>query len=202
MTATRPRRRGKRAFFAFWVVAGSALGNDSPDPGWRVVLVPAFERPSLHEKIPGSDLAILAVARPGQFGLLEYATTRGAMRWARELAAKKGEAWLAAADVEIRRGKGRVIDRILITGENPLLSSLVVSPAFYQRFEPLLGAGFHVIVPQRNTIALYPRLAGHIPPREAGALLRSHLIASHPVSPEVFRATRGGLEADGILTEE
>lgn len=202
MTATRPRRRGKRAFLVLFVVAGSALGNDSPDPGWRVVLVPAFERPPLHENIPGSDTAILAVARPGELGLLEYATTRGAMRWARDLAEKEGETWLAASDVEIRRGKGRVIDRILITGENPLLSSLVVSPAFYRRFEPLLGEGFHVIVPQRNTIALYPRLAGRIPPLEAGALLQSHLIASHPVSREVFRATPGGLEADGILSEE
>jgi hypothetical protein len=202
MTATRLRRRGKRAFLVFFVVAGSALANDSPDLGWRVVLVPAFERPSLHENIPGSDTAILAVARPGELGLLEYATTRGAMRWARDLAEKKGETWLADADVEIRRGKGRVIDRILITGKNPLLSSLVVSPAFYHRFEPLLGEGFHVIMPDRNTIALYPRLAGRIPPGEAGALLRNHLIASHPVSREVFRATRGGLQADGILTEE
>jgi hypothetical protein len=124
------------------------------------------------------------------------------MRWARDLAEKDGDTWLAASDMEIRRGKGRVIDRILITGENPLLSSLVVSPAFYRRFEPLLGEGFHVIVPQRNTIALYPRLAGRIPPLEAGTLLRSHLIASHPVSREVFRATPGGLEADGILSEE
>jgi len=202
MTATRPRRCGKRAFLMFLVLAASALGKAPPDPGWRVVLVPAFERPPLHEKIPGSDTAILAVARPGELGLFEYATTRGAMRWARDLAEKNGEAWLAAADVEIRRGKGRVIDRVLITGDNPMLSSLALSPAFYRRFEPLLGEGFHVIVPHRNTIALYPRLAGRIPPADAGALLRSHLIASHPVSREVFRATRQGLVADGILAEE
>ena len=92
MTATRPRRRGKRAFLGFLLAASSALGNDSPDPGWRVVLVPAFERPPLHENIAGSDTAILAVARPGELGLLEYATTRGAMRWARERAEKDGEA--------------------------------------------------------------------------------------------------------------
>ena len=201
MTATRPRRRGKRAFLAFFLAAASALGNDSPDPRWRVVLVPAFEHPPLHENIAGSDTAILAVARPGELGLLEYATTRGAMRWARERAAKEGEAWLDAAKVDIRRGHGRVIDRILISGDDPILTSLILSPAFYHRFEPLLGEGFHVIVPHRNTIVLYPRLAGRIPPPEAGALLRSHLTASHPVSREVFRATRGGLQADGILTE-
>ena len=201
MTATRPRRRGKRAFLGFLLAASSALGNDSPDPGWRVVLVPAFERPPLHENIAGSDTAILAVARPGELGLLEYATTRGAMRWARERAEKDGEAWLDAANVDMRRGSGRVIDRILITGEDPILTSLVLSPAFYRRFEPLLGEGFHVIVPHRNTIALYPRLAGRIPPPEAGAPFQSHLTASHPVSPEVFRATLGGLQADGILSE-
>ena len=132
---------------------------------------------------------------------MEYATTRGAMRWARERAEKDGEAWLDAANVDIRRGSGRVIDRILITGEDPILTSLVLSPAFYRRFEPLLGEGFHVSVPHRNTIALYPRLAGRIPPPEAGALFQSHLTASHPVSPEVFRATLGGLQADGILSE-
>ncbi len=201
MTATRPRRRGKRAFLVFLLASASALADESPDPGWRLVVVPSFERPPLHENIPASDTAILAVARPGELGLLEYATTRGAMRWARERAAKDGEAWLDAARVDVRRGHGQVIDRILITGDEPLLTCLVLSPAFYRRFEPLLGDGFHVIVPHRNTIALYPRLAGRIPPPEAGALLRSHLTASHPVSREVFRATRGGLQADGILTE-
>ena len=201
MTATRPRRHGKRAFFALMLGVHAAAGS-VPDPGWRLVVIPAFERPRLHESIPGSQTAIIAAARPAPLGLFEYATTRGAMRWAVDLGSKDGAKWLADAKVQIRRGKGRVIDRVLITGPDPMLSSLALTPGFYRRFEPLLGDGFHVIIPDRNTIALYPRLAGRIPPDEAATLLQIFLVAGHPVSREVFRATSDGLVADGILSEE
>ena len=202
MTATRPRRHGKRAFLLLVACAQTALAGPGPDVGWRLVVIPAFERPQLHERIPGSQTAIIAAARPAPLGLFEYATTRGALRWARDLAAEQGALWMTQADIEIRRDKGRVIDRILITGPDPMLSSLIFTPEFYRRFEPQLGDGFHVIIPDRNTIALYPRLGGQIPPAEASAWLQRFLISGHPVSREVFRATRGGLVADGILTEE
>ena len=200
MTANRPRHYGKRAFLVLMLGVHAAAG--SPDPGWRLVVIPAFERPKLHQSIPGSDTAIIAAARPAQLGLFEYATTRGALRWANDLGGKEGAGWLDEAKVEVRRGRDRVIDRILITSPDPMASRLALTPGFYRRFEPLLGDGFHVIIPDRNTIALYPRLAGRIPPEEAAALLQMFLIAGHPVSREVFRATGEGLVADGILSEE
>lgn len=202
MTATRPRRRGKRAFLALLATSSLACVAAPPDPGWRLTVVPSFERPALREDIPGSTTAVLAVARPAEFGLFEYATTRGAWRWARDLARENGSTWLEASNIQIRRDKNRVVERILITGRDPLLPALALAPAFYDRFEPLLGAGFHVIIPDRNTIALYPRVAGVIPPGEAAALLEMNRLATYPVSREVFRATRGGLKAGGILTEE
>lgn len=176
--------------------------GETPDPGWRLVIIPAFERPALHTTIPGSHTAIIAAARPAELGLLEYATTRGAMRWAAERGARHGEAWLEDAAPEIRRDSRGVVDRILITSEDPLLLAVIPAPAFYRRLEPLLGDGFHVIIPDRRTIALYPRLAGEIPADEAAALLQTFLLSSHPVSREVFRATPDGLVADGILTED
>ncbi len=201
MTATRPRRHGKRAFLALLAAASVAGAAEIPDVGWRLVLIPSFERPALHRNIPGSETAILAVARPGTLDLFEYATTRGALRWSRDLGARQGDAWLDAADTDIRRDKKRVIQRILITGSDPLLSALALTPAFYRRFEPLLGDGFRVIIPDRTTIALYPRLGGPIPPAEAAALFKTWLLASHPVSREVFRATPEGLVAEGLLSE-
>jgi hypothetical protein len=202
MTATRPRRRGKRAFLLLMAGLAMARAEESPDPGWRLTVIPSFERPALHESIPGSSTAILAVARPGELDLLEYATTRGAWRWARERARDHGNTWLDRAETRISRDKNRVVERIVITGDNPLLPALAVTPAFYDRFEPLLGPGFHVIIPDRNTIVLYPRLAGEIPPQEAANLLEIHRLATYPVSREVFRANRGSLQAGGILTEE
>jgi hypothetical protein len=66
-----------------------------------------------------------------------------------------------------------------------------------------LGDGFYVVVPDRSTIALYPRLAGDgIPPRDAARFLQIHRLATYPVSREVFQATRLGLVADGVLTED
>ncbi len=200
MTATRPRCHGKRAFLLFLAWAVPAFAQN-PDPGWRLTVVPSFERPALHEKILGSQTAVLAVARHASYGELEYATTRGALQHAWEAAENHGDEWIEAAKVEVRRGKDRIIESILITGDDPLLPRLAVAPAFYTRFEPMLGDGFHVIIPERNTIALYPRLAGRIPADEAAALLEIHKLATYPVSREVFRATRDGLVADGILED-
>ncbi|MEX1045589.1 MAG: hypothetical protein WEC73_05625 [Chthoniobacterales bacterium] len=201
MTATRPRLRGKRAFLALLLAAAVLRAEEAPDPGWRLTVIPSFERPTLHENIPGANTAIVAPARNAGYDEMEYATTRAAWRYARDLAEAQGERWLAAADVQIRRDPHRVIDRILITGDDPLLPALAVTPAFHDRFEPLLGAGFHVIIPHRNLIALYPRVGGTIPPREAASLLEMNRYAGYPVSREVFRAFRGGLTGDGILED-
>lgn len=201
MIATRPRRHGKRAFAILLATGLLVAAAGAADPGWRLTIVPSFQRPALSEAIPGSQTAVLAVAREVGFGDFEYATTRGAWRRAREIAAKDGARWIDEAAVEMRRDTNRVVERVLITGDNPLLPSLAASPAFYQRFEPILGDGFHVIIPDRNTIALYPRLAGQIPPEEAGSLLETYRLATWPVSREVFRATRFGLMADGVLED-
>jgi hypothetical protein len=202
MTATRPCRRGKRAFVVLLAAAALVRAEEAPDPGWRLTVIPSFERPALHQNIPGANTAVVAAARHTGYGELAYATTRGAWRLARELAEAQGARWLAAADVQIRRDRNRVIDRILITGDDPLLPALAVTPAFHDRFEPLLGAGFHVIIPHRRLIALYPRLGGGIPPGEAAALVEMNRYAIDPVSREVFRAGRGSLAGDGILEEE
>lgn len=202
MTATRPRRHGKRAFLALLAATCWGQAAETADPGWRAVVIPAFERPPLHEEIPSSRTAIIAVARDDGHGLFEYATTRGAMRWARDLGAGRGDAWLDAAKTDVRRDDAGVIERILLVGDHPLFSSVALTPAFYRRFEPLLGEGFLVVIPRRDFIALYPRVAGRIPPSDAAALLEEHVIATYPVSREVFRATRSGLVADGILAEE
>jgi hypothetical protein len=202
MTATRPRPNGKRAFLFALVAAVLPNLAGGADPGWRVTVVPSFEpRPAVHEAIPGSQTTFLAVARSVGYGELEYATTRGSWRAARQIGETDGGRWLVESNMETRRDARRVIDRILITGEDPLLPALALTPAFYTRFEPLLGDGFHVIIPDRNTIAMYPRLAGRIPPEEAAALLEINRLATYPVSREVFRANREGLVADGILGE-
>jgi len=201
MTATRPHRHGKRAFLALVALASLARAGQGTDPGWRMTVIPSFERPALHESITGSNTAIIAVARHKGYDQLEYATTRAAWRRAGELAGTRGGLWLAQADIQVRRDRRRIIDRVLIRGNDPLLPSLALAPAFYDRFEPMLGPGFHVVIPDRNTIALYPRVGGTIPAREAAALLRMNRYADFPVSREVFRASRGALDADGILEE-
>lgn len=201
MTATTQRPRGKRAFPAAALLLAAACAAHAADPAWRLTVVPSFERPPLSEMIPGSSTAALAVARHRSYGELEFATTKGAWQLAIRSAAERGGRWIMDADVEFRRDADRVVDRIIITGDDPLLPSIVLSPAFYERFEPVLGDGFHVVIPERGTIALYPRLAGRIPPEEAAALIGINRLATYPVSREVFRANRGGLAADGILED-
>jgi len=201
MTANRPAAHGKRAFVLLMGLLCFAARAE--DAGWRLTVIPSFQaKPPIREEIPGSKTAVLTVARAAGYGEFEYATTRGALRCAKDIASAKGAQWIVESEVEIRRDKDGVVDRVLITGDNPLLPSLAVAPALYDRFEPVLGDGFHVIIPDRNTIALYPRIAGQIPANEAAALLEIKRTATYPVSSEVFRATRLGLVADGELRED
>lgn len=201
MTANRPAAYGKRAFVL--LMGALCLTAHAGDAGWRLTVIPSFQtKPAIREEIPGSKTAILVVARPSGYGEFEYATTLGALRYAKDIAAAKGAQWITESGVNIRRDKDGVVDRVLITGSDPLLPSLAVAPALYDRFEPVLGDGFHVIIPDRNTIALYPRLAGRIPANEAAAWLEINRTATYPVSSEVFRATRLGLVADGELRED
>jgi len=202
MTANRPRRYGKRAFLAL-LLALAAPGR-AEDPGWRLTVIPSFETvPPINKPIPGSRTARLAVARHSGHGELEYATTQGALRYAQEMAAQHAQEWIDAADVGERRDADGILTRVLIKSDNPLLPALAVAPGLYDRYEPLLGDGFYVVIPDRNTIALYPRLASEgIPPRDAAGLLEMNRLATYPVSREVFRATRLGLVADGVLSEE
>lgn len=201
MTANTLRSHGKRGFLLLLLLATGAFAAEADGPGWRLTVIGSFERPPLHESVPGSETALLAVGRPAGHGELEFAETRGAWRVAREMAEQHGKAWLEEAKVEIRRDAHRVIERIVLTADNPLLPAVTLTPAFYEKFEPLLGDRFHVIIPERGTIALYPKAGGHIPTEDVAALLEVHRMATYPVSREVFSATRGRLTADGILEE-
>lgn len=198
---TRPRFYGKCAFvilFALCILTRTqASGNE-----WRLTIIPSFQHPALHKSIPGSHTATLAVAREAGYGELEFAATHEAFQEATANAEKFGNEWMTAATMDIRRDNKQVIESIFITTENSsLLPSLVMAPAFYDRLEPLLGAGFYIVIPDRNTLALYPRLAGGIPAKDTVLLLEMNRLATYPVSREVFRAQRGGLTATGILEE-
>lgn len=198
MIANIPRRYGKRAFAMLCALAAPAAAQ-LPDLGWRLTVIPSFEHPDLRLEIPGAKISAMAVARPSDYGQLEYATTKGALRYAKDLAEARAGEWIMNSNVEIRRQSNRVIDRVIISGEDPLLPSLATSRAFYERFEPMLGDGFYVVIPDRSTIVMYPRLAGRIPPEEIPGLLEVNARATYPVSREVFRATKHGLTGEGVL---
>ena len=202
MTANRPRRYGKRAFLALLLVL--SVPGRAEDAGWRLTIVPSFEpKAPLTKSIPGSQTARLAVARHAGHGELEYATTQGALRYAQDMAAQHAQDWIEAAKVDWQRDADGVVTRVMIKSDDPMLPALAATSGLYDRFEPVLGDGFYVVVPERGTIALYPRLAGAgIPPKDAGAMLQLNRLATYPVSREVFRATRLGLVADGVLTED
>jgi len=202
MTANRPRRYGKRAFLA--LIAAFCLEARAEDAGWRLTILPSFETvPPITKSIPGSQTARLAVARHAGHGELEYATTQGALRYAQDAAAQYAQDWIDAAEVKVRRDADGIVTRVLITSNDPLLPAVAAAPGLYDRYEPVLGDGFYVVVPDRGTVALYPRLAGAgIPARDAAGLLEINRLATYPVSREVFRATRLGLVADGVLSED
>ncbi len=200
MTANRPRRHSKCAFVIFFMLTVVVCSGDGFD--WRVTVVPSFPEPPLYESIRGSRSVVLAAARDSGYGELKFSSARSDFQRAKIIAEKMGGEWLKSVKMEIHRDKNRVIESVVITAsDDPLLPRITIAPAFYDYFEPLLGAGFYVVIPERQLLVLYPRLAGGIPAKETSALLETYRMATYPVSREVFRSERGGLVAAGILEE-
>ncbi len=189
-----------RATVWLWLalVATAAAEGPSPAP-WSLTIEAAFVRPALHEPVPGASTAILCAARPDGHGGLEYATTRAAWRLARERGEREGAAWLGALQREMMRNREGVVTHGLLTGTTPLTPAVVLTPAFRAEFEPIFGPDFLVVIPDRYTVGIFPRLAGGIPPEVAGALANRHFVSAEPVSREVFRVTRDGIRAEGTL---
>ncbi len=148
---------------------------------------------------------VLAAAQMGEFGL-EFPT---AEQW--KTAAVTDEALLASARTaasdwlkqlkpELVRGPNKVVDYAKLSSDKIPACAVVLAPEFSQQFEDIFGPKPLVVIPNRNTVYVFPALAGKHE-RFAPMVLRAWHSDAPRVSLEVFEVSDQGLRAVGIFEE-
>lgn len=158
-------------------------------------------RPDFSEPIEGSKETVLT---PGllQDGEVAYLTKERCDRLklnlesVRRVARAAAGAEAAKLKPEFVRDRRGVIQYAVITSESPTAASAVLAPEFAEMFADTLGPDLLVAIPNRYRVYVYPALAGDFADT-AGLVVRDYELSGYPVSKEVFRLTKDGLQAVG-----
>ena len=84
----------------------------------------------------------------------------------------------------------------VITGDDPLICSCILTPGFLNRFSALFGPELIVAVPTRNKVYIFPKLANRLPDMTQN-IRDDYLISAMPVSTELFEISKKGIRAVG-----
>jgi hypothetical protein len=188
-------------------VAPAARGEaSSGDGAWLLILEPSFMRREVTWPIPGAGRTVFAAASVGGDGQVAYV---GKKEWAAsglERAALErgtaavGDELLGRFQAELKRDRKGVVAYGVIQAELQLVSALVFSDRFREKYEPVFGPDFLVSIPNRFTVFLFPKYAGKY--RDyAPMILDAYRATPFPVSPEIFELSAGGLRAVGVFGE-
>ncbi len=98
------------------------------------------------------------------------------------------------------RDKNQVIEYAALRSEQPIVATAVFSEKFLELFRETLGDKVLVVVPNRSTAFVFPRLASHYE-SYAEMVLEAYRATPFPVSVEVFEVSAQGWKAVGVYEE-
>jgi hypothetical protein len=182
------------------ILASPTAASAQSDPGsWRVLIEPKFMRPEVSQPIPGSKKTVFAAGylkenEPVYFSKAEFDAL--GMDWETFAAKARENSKDNKLKAEFIRSKKKVIQYAVLSSENPLTATAVLSPDFWKKFREIFGDTMIVALPDRFTIYLFPKLAGDFQDH-APMILDDYKAALFPVSTEAFELTSSGLRAIG-----
>lgn len=113
---------------------------------------------------------------------------------------KKAAEWMAAVKLELVRDKKKVLRYAVLRSGAVPVSATVLAREFFEKFEPMFGARMRVVIPNRNTVFIFPDLTGDL--REYGPMVLEAWRSGAPrVSLEVLEVSGNGLRAVGVFEE-
>jgi hypothetical protein len=200
----RPCARKKR--FALLTVVGALLiaRADAADT-WLLLPEPSFMGHQVTRPIPGAKSTVLAVAKLTDLGP-EYARTE---QWkslgvtdetVTAATQQQASEWLKQLTPEFSRNKRKVVEYAVLKSDKIPVAATVLTPEFWHRFEGTFGPKMRVIIPNRNTVFIFPDVGEDIQPH-AAMVIDAWRSSAPKVSLEVFQLTERGLRAIGKFEE-
>jgi len=178
-----------------------ADGKDTSHPG--LLIGGSFERPPIHRFLEGSRQTILFPARIAENGVSEPLTTESGLNdkdWDNFIkqSLERASLLLATLDPVMVRDRSAVIQMAVLTSDNPMVASCILTRGFLQRFSAIFGPELLITIPSRNKIYVFPKLANRIA-SAVQTIHDDHLISPMPVSSEIFELSGKGLHSVGTL---
>ena len=168
-----------------------------------VVIEPKVMVPAVARAIPGAKETVLAAARETEFGGLRYYDKEEfesmGLTWEAflERGRRSADQLMGTLEVEYIRDEREVIQYALIRSENHRTAGVVLREAFRKEFRETLGPELVVVIPDRFTVIVFPKLGGGyqgIGPK----MIEKFDEAVYPVSVELFQIdAKRGLSAIG-----
>ena len=199
--------------FRFCIFIALAFGapvtaQDAVTPGqgeMRVWLEPAFMRPAVSAPIPGAKKTVLAAGflsarglEPCRPGALEQLRLTWAQFFAKARSKAVGD--LAQLQPRFERDSKQVIVYAALESSRPIVAAAVLAPGFLDRFKDVFGEKILVVVPNRFTAYVFPRLASE---HQAFTpmIFRAFRETAWPVSVEMFEVSTAGWRCIGAYEE-
>lgn len=180
--------------------AGKGLAND-----WFFLPEPRFMQHEVSFPFSGAKNTVLAPARLGEAGV-EFPTVAA---WSaagldeeavRKVTAHIASEWLRHVKVEWVRNTKNVVEYAVLRSEKLPVCVTAFAPEFRKQFEDILGPKVMVVIPNRQTVLIFPGVAVDFA-EYAPIILEAWSSPAAKVSLEVFELSERGLRATGRIEE-
>lgn len=192
------------SIFAALVLALGARAQE-PQAAWRVWLEPKFMKAPVTAPIAGAKKTVLAGGTLGAEGFVtmpQAGFTALKVAWEMFFAQARENAAAELAELKPRyeRDGKKVIVYAALESAKPIVAGAVLAPKFLESFKDTLGETVLVVVPNRYTAFVFPKLASRYA-EYAPMVFRAYHETSWPVSVEVFEVSAEGWKCIGAYEE-
>jgi hypothetical protein len=181
--------------FTFFAVIALTMGVRAGEPGmaWRVWLEPKFMHAPVTAPIKGAKKTEIAGGLMGTDGLAVLPKAEFAalgIPWEKFTARARENAAADFAELQPRfeRDAKKVIVYAALESTKPIVASAVLAPKFLESFKETLGDTVLVVVPNRFTAFVFPKLASRYG-EYSPMVFRAYRETPWPVSVEVFEVS-------------
>ncbi|MCP4846757.1 MAG: hypothetical protein GY899_02280 [Verrucomicrobiaceae bacterium] len=182
--------------------------SDTKEPGKHLLLIqPRNLSAGVFVLLPGARETTYTAAYQGTIGLRNY--QRDEFRkefpggWKQFLAKGKKAAsdHLKTLKPKYQRNSKKVIEYALLESDHPLTATTVIVDEFRDLFKETLGDQLLIVIPDRFTVYVFPKLASTIGEHQR-KFMQLFGDAVYPASSEIFELTGKGLRAFGSFKED
>ena len=184
----------------FLLAAREGMAND-----WFFLPEPRFMGHEVSFPLNGAKNTVLAPARLGEAGV-EFPTVAvwqaGGLseESVGKVTARFASEWLRHTKVEFVRNRKNVIEHAVLRSDKFPVCVTVFAPEFRKQFEDVFGPKVLLVIPNRQTVFVFPGVAGDLP-EYAPMILEAWRSAAPKVSLEVLELSGRGLRATGRIEE-